>query len=72
MLYQIAQEMGLPGALGKERKARLAPLMVLAQVIRPMGKRAVVGWGHNQAVYGLLGLGVRGEMDCDENALSKK
>ena len=69
VLYQIAKELGLCDALGKDRKGRLALLMVIAQVICGMSKRAVVEWAKNQAIYDVLGLGSFDEIDFDEDDL---
>jgi len=69
VLYQIGKELGLCGTLGKDRKGRLALLMVIAQVICGMSKRAVVEWARNQAIYEVLGLGSPDEMDFDEDDL---
>jgi hypothetical protein len=55
--YQVAKQIGLPEVLGGGRKGRLALLLVLAQLISPMSKRAVVQWAENEAVYEVLGLG---------------
>jgi transposase len=66
---QLAKRIGLEEALGKDRKGKLALLMVLAQVIRPMSKRAVVEWAKNQAVYEVLGIGGPDEVAFDENDL---
>ncbi len=69
LAYQIAREIGLSRALGTDRKGKLALLMVLAQTIRPMSKRAVVQWARHQAVYEVLGLGNPDEIDFDEDDL---
>jgi hypothetical protein len=69
LTYQLAKRIGLEEALGKDRKGKLALLMVLAQVIRPMSKRAVVEWAGNQAVYEVLGIGGPDERAFDENDL---
>jgi hypothetical protein len=67
--YQVAKEIGLVKVLGNDRKGKLALLMVLAQLIRPMSKRGVVNWARNQAVYEVLGLGSQDGIDFDENDL---
>ena len=67
--YQVAKQIGLPEALGKDQKGRLALLLVLAQLISPMSKRAVVEWAENEAVYEVLGLGASDGIDFDENDL---
>ena len=69
VLYQIAKELGLYDAIGKDRKGKLALLMVIAQVICGMSKRAVVEWVRNQAIYEVLGLGSFDEIDFDEDDL---
>lgn len=69
LAYQVAKQIGLENALGKDRKGKLALLMVLAQVIRPMSKRAVVEWARNQAMYEVLGIGEPDEIGFDENDL---
>lgn len=66
---QLAKRIGLEEALGKHRSGKPALLMVLAQVIRPMSKRAVVEWARNQAVYEVLGIGGTDEIGFDENDL---
>jgi transposase len=69
LAYQVAKQIGLEDALGKDRKGKLALLMVLAQVIRPMSKRAVVEWARNQALYEVVGLGSPDQIDFDEDVL---
>jgi hypothetical protein len=69
LAYQVAKEIGLVKVLGNDRRGKLALLMVLAQLIRPMSKRAVVNWARNQAVYEVLGLGSQDGIDFDENDL---
>lgn len=69
LAYQVAKAIGLPQALGKDRTGKLALLMVLAQVIRPMSKRGVVQWASGQAVYEVLGLGRPDEIDFDPDDL---
>jgi len=69
LTYQLAKKIGLEEALGKHRSGKLALLMVLAQVIRPMSKRAVVEWARNQAVYEVLGIGGPEQIGFDENDL---
>jgi transposase len=69
VLARIAQEIGLTDALGKGRKGRLALLMVIAQIIAGMSKRAVVRWAGNQAVYEVLGVGDETRLTFDEHDL---
>jgi transposase len=68
-LYEIAKQLGLCEALGRDRKGKLALLMVIAQVICSMSKRAVVEWAKDQAIYEVLGLGSADEIDFDEDDL---
>lgn len=67
--YQVAKETGLVKVLGSDRSGKLAVLMVLAQVISPMSRRALVQWAKNQAIWEVLGLCPSGEMDFDEDDL---
>jgi transposase len=67
--YQIAKQIGLLEVLGKDRKGKLALLMVLAQLISPMSKRAIVKWAENEAVHEVLGLGAPEGVDFDEDDL---
>jgi transposase len=69
LTYQVAKHIGLEQAFGTDKRGKLALLMVLAQVIRPMSKRAVVEWARNQAVYEVLGIGLPDEIGFDENDL---
>ncbi len=69
LLNEIAKETGLVEVLGKHRKGRPALLMVIAQVIRGMSRRAVVQWARNQAVYELLGIGHPDHIGFNENHL---
>ena len=66
--YQVAKETGLSEVLGTDRQGKLALLMVLAQVISPMSRRALVEWAKNQALWEVLGL-QSGEIDFDEDDL---
>jgi transposase len=66
---QVAKQIGLPEVLGGDRKGRLALLLVLAQLISPMSKRAVVEWAENEAVYEVVGLGNPDGIDFDEDDL---
>jgi hypothetical protein len=67
--YQIARETGLVKVLGTDRCGKLALLMVLAQVISPMSRRALVEWAKSQALWEVLGLCRSGEIDFDEDDL---
>lgn len=67
--YQIAKETGLMEVLGAQRRGKLALLMVLAQLISPMSKRALVQWAKNQALWEVIGLGESGEIGFDEDDL---
>jgi transposase len=67
--YQVAKETGLGEVLGTDRRGKLALLMVLAQVISPMSRRALVEWAKNQALWEVLGLCQSGEIDFDEDDL---
>jgi transposase len=66
--YQVAKETGLSEVLGTDRQGKLALLMVLAQVISPMSRRALVEWAKNQALWEVFGL-QSGEIDFDEDDL---
>jgi len=67
--YQIAKETGLAKVLGTDKVGKLALLMVLAQFISPMSRRALVQWAKNQALWEVLGLGESPEIDFDEDDL---
>jgi transposase len=67
--YEIAKETGLVEVLGADRRGKLALLMVLAQVISPMSRRALVEWAKNQALWEVLGLCQSGKIDFDEDDL---
>ena len=69
LTYQVAKQIGLEDVLGRDRKGKLALLMVLAQLIQPMSKRAVVEWAKNKAVYEVLGIGGPDDLGFDENDL---
>lgn len=68
-LHQLAKEVGLVSALGRDRTGRLALLMVLGQVIGGKSRRALVQWAVNQAVLEVLGLGDRNSIGFDEEDL---
>ncbi len=69
LLYELAKEIGLAGALGKDRQGRLALLLVLAQLIFKGSRAGIVKWAHNQAVFEVLGLGAQDQIDFDEDTL---
>ncbi len=55
--------------IGTLRQGKLALLMVLAQVISPMSRRALVEWAKHEALWEVLGLCRAGEIDFDEDDL---
>ena len=61
VMARIAEEIGLIDVLGRDREGKLALLMVIAQVIGGMSRRAVVQWARNQAVHEVFDLG---DPDC--------
>jgi transposase len=67
--YRIAEETGLVEVLGTDRGGKLALVMVLAQVISPMSRRALVQWAKNQSLWEVLALWGSGEIDFDEDDL---
>jgi transposase len=69
LLHELAKEIGLAKVLGNGRRAKLALLLVMAQVIFKGSRMGVVKWAQNQAVYEVLGLGGPGEIDFDEDTL---
>lgn len=69
VLARIAKEIGLVKALGSDRQGRLALLLVVAQVISGMSRRAVVQWARNQAVNEVLGVGSEDRLGFDEHDL---
>jgi len=69
VLARIANEIGLVQALGSDRKGRLALLLVVAQVIAGMSRRAVVQWARNQAIHEVFGLGSEDRLGFDEHDL---
>jgi transposase len=69
-LFEIGKQLGLLDALGKDRKGKLALLMVIAHVAGGMSRRAVVRWARTQAVHEVFGLGGPEDgVDFDENTL---
>lgn len=68
-LHEIGRQIGIWDVLGYDRKAKLAALMIIAQIIKPMSKRAVVRWARSQAVFEVLGLGGPDEIDFNEDEL---
>lgn len=69
VLFEIGKQLGLLDALGKDRKGKLALLMIIAHVVGGMSRRAVVQWARTQAVYEVFGLGGPDDIDFDENTL---
>lgn len=69
-LFELAKRVGILDALGRDRRGKLALLMVIAHVAGGMSRRAVVQWARTQAVHEVFGLGTpENGVDFDENSL---
>jgi hypothetical protein len=63
VLKRIAEALGLPGALGHGRLAKLGLFLVLARVAHQGSRLSAVRWAEDQAVAEVLGLGKFDEDD---------
>jgi transposase len=63
VLKRIAEVLGLPGALGHSRLAKLGLFLVLARVAHQGSRLSAVRWAEDQAVAEVLGLGKFDEDD---------
>lgn len=66
VLRELAQRLGLSQALGRDRRAKLALLLVLARVAHQGSRLSVVRWARGQAVPEVLGLEAFDEDDLYE------
>ena len=62
-LHALAGELGLVGALGPDRSAKLALFMIYARVARQGSRLAAVRWAEDHAVAEVLGLDTFNEDD---------
>jgi transposase len=62
-LKQLADQLGLPAALGRSRLAKLALFLVLARIAHHGSRLSAVRWAQDHAVAEVLGLGAFDEDD---------